>query len=263
MKLKSLLALGALAAGAVYLYKKHQEESRVVTLQQEDGPTAVHTGQEPSNSVEQDFAEEEAFEVSPKTVVIATNNKSKVEELRRMLEPLGFQVRSLKEIGLSIEVEETGSTFEENALLKAQAVYDRVKCPVIADDSGICVDALGGAPGVYSARYSGEGPDGEGATDEKNNQKLLAAMEGVTDRSAQFVCVIAYLDVDGQPHTFRGVCHGQIGFEERGDRGFGYDPLFMVGDRSTAELSPEEKDAISHRGAAIRGLVAWLAAQQD
>ena len=241
MKLGNLLALGALAAGAAYLLKKKKKDGTVIQTK----------GRIVDDAVDQDFAVDMP---AAREVVIATNNKSKVDELRRMLEPLGFTVYSLKDKNISIEVEETGETFAENALIKARAIYELVKCPVIADDSGLCVDALGGAPGVYSARYSGEG-------DKANNAKLLREMEGVTDRSAQFVCVIAYLDEKGASHTFTGVCRGEIGFEERGLFGFGYDPLFMVGDRSVAEMAPEEKDTISHRGDAMRKMAEYLGEQ--
>lgn len=246
MKLRSIVALGALAAGAAYLFRKSKEENQVIHVKEVKRSAAA------DETVDRDFSVEAPVS---REVVIATNNKSKVEELKRMLEPLGFTVFSLKDKKISVDVEETGETFAENALIKARAIYELVKCPVIADDSGLCVDALGGAPGVYSARYSGEG-------DKANNKKLLAEMEGVTDRAAQFVCVIAYLDENGSSHTFTGICHGEVGFEERGSFGFGYDPLFMIGDRSVAELTPEEKDAVSHRGDAIRKLVAYLSEQQ-
>lgn len=241
MKLRNLVALGALAAGAAYILGKKKKDPDVIRVK----------APKKSTTVDEDFSVEAP---ASREVVIATNNKSKVEELKRMLEPLGFAVYSLKDRKITIEVEETGETFAENALLKARAIHELVGCPVIADDSGLCVDALGGAPGVYSARWSGEG-------DKANNEKLLRELEGVTDRSAQFVCVIAYLDENGSSHTFTGVCHGEIGFEERGLFGFGYDPLFMIGDRSVAEMEPEEKDAVSHRGDAIRKLTEWLGEQ--
>lgn len=239
MKLRNILALGALAAGAAYLLGKKKQDPAVIRVK---APRPADAAVDDDFSVDAPVSRE---------IVVATNNKNKVEELRRMLEPMGFTVYSLKDKKISIEVEETGETFAENALLKARAIHELVGCPVIADDSGLCVDALDGAPGVYSSRWSGEG-------DKANNAKLLADMEGVADRAAQFVCVIAYLDENGATHTFTGVCRGEIGFEERGHFGFGYDPLFMVGDRSIAEMDPEEKDAISHRGEAIRKLTDWL-----
>lgn len=186
-------------------------------------------------------------------IILATNNAHKVQELRRMLEPLGYTLYSQKEKGISIEVEENGTTFEENAFLKAKAIYDLTGCAALADDSGLCVDALSGAPGVYSARYAGEPCD-----DKKNNQKLLKAMDGVANRAAQFVSVICYIDPQGKDHYFRGECPGEVGFEEKGDGGFGYDPLFMVGEKSYAEMTGAEKDAVSHRGRAIRLLADYL-----
>ena len=130
---------------------------------------------------------------------------------------------------------------------------DLTGCAALADDSGLCVDALDGAPGVYSARYAGEPTD-----DHRNNMKLLDALEGVTDRSAQFVSVICYIDQNGEAHYFRGECAGSIGFEELGKIGFGYDRIFMVNGRAYAEMTGEEKDAISHRGNAIRLLADFL-----
>ena len=186
-------------------------------------------------------------------IILATNNAHKVQELRRMLEPLGYTLYSQKEKGISIEVEENGTTFEENAFLKAKAIHDLTGCAALADDSGLCVDALSGAPGVYSARYAGEPCD-----DKKNNEKLLKAMDGVENRAAQFVSVICYIDPQGKDHYFRGECPGEVGFEEKGDGGFGYDPLFMVGEKSYAEMTGAEKDAVSHRGRAIRLLADYL-----
>jgi XTP/dITP diphosphohydrolase len=186
-------------------------------------------------------------------IILATNNKNKVLELRRMLEPLGYSLYTQREKGIELEVEENGTTFEANAYLKAKAIYDLTGCAALADDSGLCVDALSGAPGVYSARYAGEPTD-----DERNNQKLLREMEGVEDRNAAFVSVICYIDESGEAHYFRGECKGQIGYEELGEKGFGYDPLFMVDGRAYAEMSGAEKDAISHRGNAIRLLADYL-----
>lgn len=250
MKLRSLLALGALAAGAAYLYKNREREKAqgaacIGIIGGADGPTAILVHKKKKGA--------EKGKAAPKAVVIATNNAHKVDEFKRMLEPMGYQVFSLKDVGLQVQVEENGETFEENALIKARAVYALAHCPVIADDSGLCVDALGGAPGVYSARYGGEG-----ATDHDKNLKVLEQLSGVTDRSAKFVCAIAYLDGQGKESLFVGECPGRIGFEERGEKGFGYDPIFMVGDRSIAQLPPEEKDAISHRGNAIAKLTEYL-----
>ncbi len=179
--------------------------------------------------------------------VIATGNEGKVREFKRMLEPMGYEAVSMKELGLSLDVEETGETFAENARLKAGAACQAAGLPAIADDSGLCVDALGGAPGVYSARYSGLG-------DDENNQKLLQELAGVPDgeRTARYVCAICCCFPDGTCLTAEESCEGKIGYELSGRQGFGYDPLFYVDGRSFGQYSDEEKDAISHRGKALR-----------
>ncbi len=190
-------------------------------------------------------------------MIIATNNAHKVEEFKRLLTPLGHQAYSLKDRGIRVEIEENGSTFAENAMIKAKTIYDMVHLPVIADDSGICVDALDGRPGIYSARYGGEGLDDHG-----RNLKLLEELKGIANRGARFICSIAYIDATGETHSFEGVCEGVIGYEEKGANGFGYDPLFLVGGKSFAELSGAQKDALSHRGKANRLLCAFLAKQK-
>lgn len=186
-----------------------------------------------------------------KTFVIASNNPKKVNELNRILNPIGITAKTAKEMGVSLDdVEETGTTFVENARLKARAANKRTGLPCIADDSGLMVDALNGAPGVYSARYSGKD-----ANDEKNNQKLLKEMENVpvTQRTAKFVCVICCVLDDGKEIIAHGECIGRIGYQPVGEGGFGYDPLFLTQDgRSYAQLTAEEKDRISHRGNAVR-----------
>ena len=168
-------------------------------------------------------------------IILATNNANKVKELKRMLEPLGYTLFAQKEKGIRLEVEENGTTFEENAALKARAIHELTGGAALADDSGLCVDALSGAPGVYSARYAGEPCD-----DHKNNEKLLSALEGISDRTARFVSVICYIAPDGSEHFFRGECEGTIGFTEVGDLSFGYDPVFMVGDKAYSEMTAEE-----------------------
>lgn len=180
-------------------------------------------------------------------LIVASNNKKKIIEMSRILKSLDIEVMSLKEAGIDIEIEETGTTFSENAYIKAKAIYDMTKRPCIADDSGLEVDYLKGAPGVYTARYAGEH-----ATDQENIDKLLGTMEGVKDRGAQFVSAICCVINDEESIATVGSCEGTIGYEMRGENGFGYDPIFMVGDRSFAQLSEEEKDAISHRGKAMR-----------
>ncbi len=181
-------------------------------------------------------------------LAIATNNAGKVREFSRILAPLGIEAHSMKELGVSLEVEETGKTFEENAYLKAKALFDILHTPVVADDSGIEVDALGGHPGVYTARYAGEH-----ATDDENIDKLLADMRDIPEgkRTARFVCALCVI-LSAREHFFlRGTCEGEIGFARAGEGGFGYDPVFYVGKQSFAQLGAEEKDAISHRGQAL------------
>ena len=183
--------------------------------------------------------------------IIATHNAHKLAELSRILQPLGIEAVTDKDLGISLpEVEETGTTFAENAYLKAASACAVTGLPAIADDSGLTVDALDGAPGIYSARYAG--PDG---TDKECNDKLLQALKDVPfeRRTAQFVCAVCCVFPDGSEKiTAEGTVHGIIGYEERGTNGFGYDPLFLVGEKTTAELTPAEKDAISHRGEALR-----------
>lgn len=186
------------------------------------------------------------------TFIIATNNEKKLVELSRILNPLGIRALSAKEAGVSLEeVEETGITFEENARLKARAALQKTGMPAVADDSGLMVDALNGEPGVYSARYGGEG-----ATDTQKNEKLLKNMENVPQekRTARFVSAVCCLFPDGREIMVRGECEGSIAYAPKGEGGFGYDPIFLVGERSYAELAPEEKDAVSHRGRALRKL---------
>ena len=185
-------------------------------------------------------------------ILIATHNKHKLSEMSRILGPMGYEVVTDTDLGFTLtEAEENGSTFLENARIKAESGCKESGIPCIADDSGLCVDALGGEPGVYSARYSGEHGD-----DKANNEKLLFNLKDVPDekRTARFMCSICVSFPDGSEITAEGTCEGKIGYEKRGSNGFGYDPLFMVGDRSFAELSAEEKDAISHRGNALKKL---------
>ena len=183
-------------------------------------------------------------------LVIASNNANKVREIKAILAGKFSGIESMAEAGLMLDVEETGATFAENAALKAVAVAKAAGCWALADDSGICVDALGGAPGVYSARWSGEG-------DEGNNDKLLRELYGKADRTARYACVMALANPDGLQASAEGICEGVIGFERRGSRGFGYDPLFIVDGygRTMAELTDEEKNGLSHRRRALDGLL--------
>jgi len=183
-------------------------------------------------------------------IFIATKNQKKLEELKRILEPMGFDVLCEKDLEKPLEeIEETGTTFEENALLKAKAGLKETGYMSVADDSGICVDYLDGAPGIYSARYSG----GHG-NDADNNKKILEELNGVPmeKRTAYYVASIACVFPDGREFTVRGECHGHIAFEESGNCGFGYDPLFISEKGCFGHLSAEEKDSISHRGKALR-----------
>ena len=183
-------------------------------------------------------------------IFIATKNQKKLKELERILIPMGFQVLSQKDFTEEFpDVEENGTTFEENAITKATAGLKNTGLISVADDSGICVDYIGGAPGIYSARYSGEHGD-----DETNNDKLLSELEGVPEekRTGRYVAAIACVFPDGRKFTVRGECEGKIGFERVGTKGFGYDPLFISELGCFGLLSDEEKDSISHRGKALR-----------
>lgn len=189
--------------------------------------------------------------------LIATHNMKKREELHRILSPLGVNVFLDYEKGIELpEVEETGETFSENALLKARSGCVESGMPCIADDSGLVVDALDGRPGVYSARYMGENTPYP-----ERMAHLVKELEGVPDekRTARFVAVTACVFPDGREFTVAGTCEGKIGYEPRGINGFGFDPIFYVGEKTFAELSAEEKDAISHRGNSLRALKEKLA----
>lgn len=183
-------------------------------------------------------------------VVIATKNKGKVKEIKDILSELPVEVVSMQDEGIEIDIVEDGSSFEENALIKARTVGQYTSAIIIADDSGLEVDCLGGAPGIYSSRFAGEG-----ANDEKNNAKLLAMLEGVeeAERTARFVCAIAVVMPDNEHFVVRGECEGTIGFEPKGQHGFGYDPLFYIPeyDAAMAQLEPEVKNRISHRARAL------------
>ena len=181
-------------------------------------------------------------------LVLASKNKKKLVEMNTILAQLGVEVCSEAEAGVDIDVEETGTTFEENSLLKAQAVMKASGMPAIADDSGLCVDALQGAPGVYSARYGGEGLDDVG-----RYKLLLENMRGQSPRTCRFVSVITCCFPDGTVITARGECEGTVAYAPQGEGGFGYDPIFFVpGLKKTfAQLTAEEKNAMSHRGRAL------------
>ena len=191
-------------------------------------------------------------------VILASNNKNKLREIKKILEPFGFEVISQSQAGADIEVEENGLTFEENSELKARAIYDMFKIPVIADDSGLTVDYLNGEPGIYSARYAEPG---------KRCLKVLSQMENVPDekRTAVFVCVICFIDEKGKEHFFRGECKGRISHSKRGENGFGYDPIFIYGDsdKTFAELSSEYKNKVSHRANALQKFSDYLKSERE
>ena len=188
-------------------------------------------------------------------LTVASNNRGKMAEYREILGPLGFKVLSQSEKGIHIDVEETGTTFEENALLKARAVYDLAHCAVISDDSGLQVEALGGEPGIYSARYRGL------ATESERRQAVLDGLKGSDSRQARFVCCICYIDASGQARLFKGVWNGSIAREAAGANGFGYDPIFIADEaegRTTASLPISFKETHSHRAKAVGQLTAYL-----
>lgn len=191
-----------------------------------------------------------------KEIILASNNKGKLVELRDKLEKFGINVISQREAGIELEVEENGTTFSENAKIKAEAIYELTKKAVLADDSGLEVDFLDGQPGVYSHRFAG--PD---ATDQDRNDKILELLKGVPEekRTARFKCSICYIDEAGNINLFEGVSEGKIGTEPKGDNGFGFDPIFICEKGKTyAELSREEKSEVSHRGRAIEKLIKFL-----
>ncbi|MDR2532668.1 MAG: RdgB/HAM1 family non-canonical purine NTP pyrophosphatase [Oscillospiraceae bacterium] len=182
-----------------------------------------------------------------KEIIAATNNKGKLTELKKILESHDFAVRSLADMGITVVPDETGSTFEENAGIKAREIFAIAKKSVIADDSGLEADYLGGEPGVYSANY--------------NIEWLLEKLVGVPyeKRTARFVCCLCFINEDGEESFFNGTCEGKIGFENKGENGFGFDPIFEVSEGVTlAMLTDDEKNAISHRGNALRKFAGFI-----
>lgn len=192
-----------------------------------------------------------------KQVVIATKNKGKAKDFEALFNPFGYEVVTMFEVAPDLEIEEIGTTFEENAILKAQTLANLLGKIVIADDSGLAIDALNGEPGVYSARYAGDHDD------EANMVKVLANMKDVPEeaRTARFCCALAIAGPNMDTKTVFGTCEGVIAHEKKGTNGFGYDPIFYVPalQKHMAELTAEEKGAISHRGNAIRKLALQLA----
>lgn len=192
-----------------------------------------------------------------KKLVFATSNENKIREIREILSGMDFEVITMKEAGLDMDIVEDGKTFEENALIKARAVAEASGEIAVADDSGLEIDYLGKEPGIYSARYLGH----DTSYDYKNSV-ILERLEGVPDeeRTARFVCAVAVVFPDGSSKTFVHTMEGQIGYEIAGQNGFGYDPIFFLPEygKTSAEISPEEKNAISHRGKALRALAEYL-----
>lgn len=193
-------------------------------------------------------------------LIIASNNKGKIREYKDIFEPLGFSVVSQSEENIALDVEETGTTFAENAALKARAIYDLAHCCVIADDSGLEVEALGGEPGLYSARYKGL------ETEHERRMAILQGLEGKENRNARFVTCICFLDEAGEAHLFTGIWNGEMAYREEGTNGFGYDPIFISEDgngKTTASLPLSFKETYSHRAKAVRELMAYLRARSE
>ena len=193
-------------------------------------------------------------------LIIASNNKGKIRDYKDIFEPFGFQVSSQGEESIRLEVEETGSTFAENAALKARAIHELSRCCVISDDSGLEVEALGGEPGLWSARYKGL------ETEHERRLAVLKGLEGSDNRKARFVTCICFIDEAGEEHLFTGTWNGEIAFREEGTNGFGYDPIFISEDgngQTTASLPISFKETYSHRAKAVRQLISWLQSQRE
>ena len=187
--------------------------------------------------------------------VLATHNPGKLREMGEILKDFGIEVVSPRDLGITVDVEETGTTFAENAILKAKAICQATGLPAIADDSGLCVDALNGAPGVYSARYGGEGLDDRG-----RYMLLLSSLRGAPTRAAHFACAVACAFPNGDTLTAEGRCDGSIAYAPLGDGGFGYDPVFLLPGtgKTFGQLTQEEKSAVSHRGRALKDFAGKL-----
>ena len=184
-------------------------------------------------------------------IIAATSNAGKIKEIKKIFSSADFEITSMKDSGILVDVEENGKTFEENALIKAREIKKLCSCAVLSDDSGLCVDALGGAPGIYSARYAGEG-----ATDEERVIKLLDELKHEKNRRAKFVSVVALILPDGREFTANGEVLGTLDYSPKGDGGFGYDPIFIADElgKTFGEASDDEKNAISHRARALSAL---------
>ena len=189
--------------------------------------------------------------------VLATHNPGKLREMGEILKDFGIEVVSPRDLGITVDVEETGATFAENAMLKAKAICQAAGLPAIADDSGLCVDALNGAPGVYSARYGGEGLDDKG-----RYLLLISSLRGAPTRAAHFACAVACAFPNGDTLTAEGRCDGPIAYAPLGEGGFGYDPVFLLPGtgKTFGQLTQEEKSAVSHRGRALKDFAGKLEA---
>lgn len=184
-------------------------------------------------------------------IIAATSNPGKISEIKKIFSSPSLEIISMKEAGIDIEIEENGSSFTENALIKARAIANLCGCSVLSDDSGLCVNALKGAPGIYSARYAGEN-----ATDEERMKKLLTELSDTKDRTAKFVSSVAFITPDKTEITANGEVPGKIAYEPKGNGGFGYDPIFISDElgKTFGEASAEEKNSISHRARALHNL---------
>ncbi|MCI8540542.1 MAG: RdgB/HAM1 family non-canonical purine NTP pyrophosphatase [Erysipelotrichaceae bacterium] len=193
-----------------------------------------------------------------KTILLASSNVHKRQEFAAMLEPLGYHVSDLQELKLTLAVEENGDTFAQNALIKARALHQISKQAVLSDDSGLCVNAMNGAPGVYSARFMGYDTDYR-----IKNEAIIAQVNQGRDRGAQFVCALAYIEENGREHVFQGVVEGEIADTICGAQGFGYDPIFYYPPFQTtlANVSEEQKNSVSHRARALAQFIDYLKEQ--
>ena len=191
-----------------------------------------------------------------KEIMIATSNAHKVEEFKQMLKPLGYQVKSLLDLDEEIDIEENGTTFEENALIKARAIHEKLHIEVVADDSGLMVNAMNGEPGIHSARFMGR----DTSYDIKNAY-IIEQCAGKADRGCPWVSAIAYIRANGEEQVFRGVVEGEVATQIQGEKGFGYDPIFFYPPYNTtlANVSEDKKNAVSHRGRALQMLLEYLA----
>ena len=187
-------------------------------------------------------------------LIIASNNEGKIKEYKEILEPLGYEVISQKEVGINLEIPETGTSYKENALLKAQGIYEITKTAVLSDDSGLSIDFLDGAPGLYSARFKSE------LSQKEKNQYIIDEMKDTDNRKAKFVCSICFIFENGEKIEVQGICNGKISRKIEGERGFGYDPIFIPDgyDKTFSDIGQEEKNKISHRAIAIKELIEKL-----